>query len=805
MISIWLWMACTGPKEETICVNEDCDGDVLDTGNIPDDTDSEDTGFTDTEDTQDTGSTETDDTQDTDDTDDTQDTQDTEDTHDTNEETDVDPLDADDDGDGLTENEGDCDDGDPNIPGDEYCDGIDNDCDGTVDGPTSLDALTWYVDNDGDGFGVDTGMVNACSQPSGYADTDTDCNDADASINPNATEIWYDGIDQNCDAANDYDGNFDGIDDRRVDLSNIPQFVMELHPIGNNYGNALQGLAIDVERDEIWMSVDTSSFYENVLINKLSLQSGNSLYCEEYTESAGIPLGHGQDLSIEYTASGERKLWIGSESDRGVTRINPENMTIETLNNLLPSGWSHSTPTIGLQNQWIAVRGSEDGNSSNNDWIRIYDKSAIESGFVTGIAPSPLYEFNIASAQRVSDMWFQGIALDEEVGVVYALTGDNTLSQSNKLLYVYDLNGVVLEQTTINMDWSTANAFGSKYEPEGLSLVQNPSNHERYLYFTMMFGSSGNNIKRLYGIAPNHISLGGTYSNNDIDWLLRYNTYTGEVSISTATLDGTVGCETKRTTWSNGWTSFEGYRVNGEPHLLLQKEIGGTTKIHPLDWDAELNSATKNSTWSNGWSQFHTWEHAGDTHLFHYKSGSSTTGLMRVSELTSSGDTDCCTEDEYWSTGWLTHRYTLPNGDDYLLRFNSSTNAVRIAPLGTGTIGTEIFNSTWTTDYGHFDSLQIGSKTYLVALDDSGTLTSFEAGSTGLLQSVDTYTTVLTNWSNLQAYNLEGTPVVHLYRPSDGFFTLIQLDGNGMIDAVIDSGFEDAGWTGWTHFTTSTQ
>ena len=83
--------------------------------------------------------------------------------------------------------------------------------------------------------------------------------------------------------------------------------------------------------------------------------------------------------------------------------------------------------------------------------------------------------------------------------------------------------------------------LGSKYEPEGLSLVQDPNSHVRHLYFTMMFGSSGNNIKRLYAIAPSNIPVGGTYSNTDIDWLIRYNTNSGEVSIATALGNGELG------------------------------------------------------------------------------------------------------------------------------------------------------------------------------------------------------------------------------------------------------------------------
>jgi hypothetical protein len=49
----------------------------------------------------------------------------------------------------------------------------------------------------------------------GYAAADCggdDCDDADAGVNPGATEIWYDGVDSDCDGHSDYDQDFDGQD-----------------------------------------------------------------------------------------------------------------------------------------------------------------------------------------------------------------------------------------------------------------------------------------------------------------------------------------------------------------------------------------------------------------------------------------------------------------------------------------------------------------------------------------------------------------------------------------------------------------
>jgi len=98
----------------------------------------------------------------------------------------------------------DCDDTDSaiNPAASEVCDGSDNDCDGTTDGSDSTDATTWYIDNDGDDYGVSTTTQVACSEPSGYADNSSDCDDTDSAINPGATETC-DGADNDCDGSTD--------------------------------------------------------------------------------------------------------------------------------------------------------------------------------------------------------------------------------------------------------------------------------------------------------------------------------------------------------------------------------------------------------------------------------------------------------------------------------------------------------------------------------------------------------------------------------------------------------------------------
>jgi spore coat protein A, manganese oxidase len=117
---------------------------------------------------------------------------------------------------GYVSGDTDCDDSDAAVHPDavEICNGIDDDCNDLVDDadPGVTGQTIWHFDGDGDGYGIDTDVVESCYNPGGYADRGGDCNDESTLFHPGATEDdCTDPNDYNCDGTVAYaDADGDG-------------------------------------------------------------------------------------------------------------------------------------------------------------------------------------------------------------------------------------------------------------------------------------------------------------------------------------------------------------------------------------------------------------------------------------------------------------------------------------------------------------------------------------------------------------------------------------------------------------------
>gem|GEM_PF-1736132 len=90
-------------------------------------------------------------------------------------------------------------------------------------------AILFYRDADGDGYGDPNVSTQACPRPAGYVLDNTDCDDTHASVHPGAAEVC-DGLDNDCDGQIDegvqstyyYDSDGDGYGDPNVSVTTCP-------------------------------------------------------------------------------------------------------------------------------------------------------------------------------------------------------------------------------------------------------------------------------------------------------------------------------------------------------------------------------------------------------------------------------------------------------------------------------------------------------------------------------------------------------------------------------------------------------
>jgi len=190
---------------------------------------------------------------------------------------------------GYTAEGGDCDDARADIhPGaGESCDGVDNDCDDLIDDqdPDVSDPATWYLDQDGDGFGQTASSLVQCTQPDGYVTDAGDCDDSNAAIAPEAIEIC-DSLDNDCDGLTDdqdpevegrptwyLDNDEDGYGTSRIFLVQCAQpdwyvdndqdcddMAADIHPGADEWCNGLDD-DCDGETDED--ALDASTWYRD--------------------------------------------------------------------------------------------------------------------------------------------------------------------------------------------------------------------------------------------------------------------------------------------------------------------------------------------------------------------------------------------------------------------------------------------------------------------------------------------------------------------------------------------------------------
>jgi|GEM_PF-1892051 len=135
----------------------------------------------------------------------------------------------------------------------EFCDGIDNNCDGITDGEGSTNCTDYFVDGDGDGAGDSAQKRCLCAaEPPHITTVAGDCNDSNPTLSPLVIESC-DNIDNNCNLLTDEgcDDDGDGYCDDDMPIVGTPSIC----PLGGNdcydYSAAVYPGAVEIEGDDV--------------------------------------------------------------------------------------------------------------------------------------------------------------------------------------------------------------------------------------------------------------------------------------------------------------------------------------------------------------------------------------------------------------------------------------------------------------------------------------------------------------------------------------------------------------------------
>lgn len=208
----------------------------------------------------------------------------------------------------------------------------------------------FYADQDDDGFGNPSDSISVCAlfPPETYVDNNLDCNDNDPMINPNATEIPCNLIDDNCNgqiddvigglniaSANIQDATCNGVDDGKISL------VIEggLPPYDISWSNSFQNTNIlsDLAPGFYDVTITDQNDCESILTNMyVGLNTAFLITLDNVIPASCSGIEDGSlsiSLSDQLPANSYTFIWSNGDTIQNLSNITNGSYQVTVTNN----------------------------------------------------------------------------------------------------------------------------------------------------------------------------------------------------------------------------------------------------------------------------------------------------------------------------------------------------------------------------------------------------------------------------------------------------------------------------------------
>lgn len=283
---------------------------------------------------------------------------------------------------------GDCDDGEDLVypTQTEACNGIDDNCNGILDGTSVNNDLKseYYRDKDLDTYGSENTTASYCTgtQPSGWvlppdSEESLDCNDNNPNINPEATETC-DGVDQNCNGTND---NNDNAASSSCEITG--QIASADCDVDTCVVESCLGTYLDCDND-----YDCETNGDANLDHCGECNNGCWLACNDSDCDEVEGLGLGYNHSCAVTSQGRVACWGANDlhqvsSSNSTPMAEPELVTDVTGAKTIAAGYNHTCAVVGTANE-VWCWGSNAEGQLGHTPSTSRNPSAVDDGALTG-------------------------------------------------------------------------------------------------------------------------------------------------------------------------------------------------------------------------------------------------------------------------------------------------------------------------------------------------------------------------------------------------------------------------------------